>query len=65
MIVKLVMLGVWMVLVPLGAGYFAVEVGKKKGGETAESLSFLFGLGFILMWDAFKLIAGPRVLAAG
>lgn len=65
MIVKLVMLGVWMVLVPLGAGYFAVEVGKKKGEEAAESLSFLFGLGFILMWAAFQLIAVPLVLAAG
>lgn len=65
MIVKLMMLGVWMVLVPFGAGYFAVEVGKKKGGGAAESPGFLFGLGFILMWAAFQLIAVPLVLTAG
>lgn len=64
MIVKMMMLGIWMVLVPLGTGYFALEAGKKEG-KTAESPGFLFGLGFILMWAVFQLIAVPFVLTAG
>lgn len=62
MIVKLVMLGIWMVLVPLGIGYFALEAGRvKKAGTPGYSLC----LGYILMWAVFQLIAVPVVLKAG
>ena len=62
MIYKLVMLGIWMVLVPLGIGYFALETGKKR---RAGTLGYSLCLGYILMWAAFQLIAVPFVLKAG
>lgn len=62
MIVKLLMLGIWMVLVPWGIGYFALGVGRIK---RAGSPGFAFGLGYILMWAVFQLIAVPVVLRAG
>lgn len=62
MILKLVMLGIWMILVPLGIGYFALEIRKIK--ETGTP-GFSFGLGYILMWAVFQLIAVPIVLKAG
>lgn len=65
MIVKLIMLGVWMVLVPLGTGYFALEAGRRKERMTTESPGFLFVLGFVLLWAVFQLIAVPFVLSAG
>lgn len=62
MIIKLVMLGIWMVLVPWGIGYFALGVGRK---EKAATPGFSFCLGYILMWAFFQLIAVPVVLRAG
>lgn len=65
MIIKLIMLGVWMVLVPAGMGYFALEAGKRKEADGAKAPGFVLGLGFILMWAVFQLVAVPFVLAAG
>lgn len=62
MIVKLLMLGIWMVLVPWGIGYFALGVGRIK---KSAAPGFAFGLGYILMWAVFQLIAVPVVLRAG
>lgn len=62
MVIKLLMLGIWMVLVPLGIGYFALGAGKIK---EIKSMGFSFGLGYILMWAVFQLIAVPFVLKAG
>lgn len=62
MIVKLLMLGIWMVLVPWGIGYFALGVGRKEKEATP---GFPFCLGYILMWAVFQLIAVPIVLRAG
>ena len=55
MILKLLMLGIWMVFVPLGTGYFALSVsgtigwkngtGSKNGGDVWYAL----GLGYILI----------------
>lgn len=71
MLVKLMMLGVWMVLVPLGMGSFATGLseGKKKSisqiSGQYEKISFSFCLGYILMWAVFQLITVPFVLKAG
>lgn len=62
MIVKLLMLGIWMVLVPWGIGYFALGVGRIRKTGTP---GFSFCLGYILMWAVFQLIAVPIVLRAG
>lgn len=62
MVIKLLMLGIWMVLVPLGIGYFALGAGKIK---EIKSPGFSLGLGYILMWAVFQLIAVPFVLKAG
>ena len=51
-----------MVLVPWGIGYFALGVGRIK---KSAAPGFAFGLGYILMWAAFQLIAVPVVLRAG
>lgn len=61
MVLKLVMLGIWMVLVPLGTGYFALGISGKKAPEPG----FAFCLGYILMWAAFQLIAVPYIVKAG
>ncbi len=66
MIMKLCMLGIWMVFVPVGAGYFALYVGRKNGdGMDVSAPGTIFGLGYILMWAVFQLIAVPFVLKAG
>lgn len=68
MILKLLYLGVWMVLVPLGVGYFVTGIPKTKklkgGAEGMETLEigYMFCLGYILMWAVFQLIAVPFVL---
>ncbi len=57
-----------MVLVPLGIGYFALEIGrtaKQDAGMGTMTPGFSFGLGYILMWAVFQLIAVPFVLKAG
>lgn len=51
-----------MVLVPWGIGYFALGAGRR---EKAGTPGFAFGLGYILMWAVFQLIAVPVVLKAG
>ncbi len=71
MILKLLMLGIWMVFVPLGTGYFALSVsgtigwkngtGSKNGGDVWYAL----GLGYILMWAVFQLVAVPFVIKIG
>lgn len=61
MILKLLMLGVWMVLVPWGIGYFALRVGKRD----AVDAGFAFCLGYILMWAVFQLIAVPVIIKEG
>ncbi len=64
MILKLAMLGIWMAVVPAGMGYFALYAGRNKKDKT-ESPGFLFGVGYVLMWAVFQLIAVPFVLRAG
>lgn len=71
MILKLLMLGIWMVLVPLGIGYFALEVSRtekiRRGadGGAAAGMSYAFCHGYILMWALFQLIAVPLIIKAG
>lgn len=71
MILKLVMLGIWMVLVPLGIGYFALEVSRvekiRRGtdGGAAAGIGYAFCHGYILMWALFQLIAVPLIMKAG
>ena len=72
MIVKLLMLGIWMVLVPAGIGYFASEafrirkaderIGREKN---MDSPGFSLCLGYILMWAVFQAEAVPLVLKRG
>ena len=69
MIVKLLMLGIWMVLVPVGMGYFALRVGRIRkvyegSGKVKDTgtLGFSLCLGYILMWAFFQVIAVPLVL---
>ena len=61
MIIKLLMLGVWMVLVPWGTGYFALGAGKRDAAEAGYALC----LGYILMWAFFQLIAVPVIIKEG
>lgn len=71
MIVKLLMLGIWMVLVPLGTGYFALEMSRIRnrksgiahGNEAGAGDAFCRG--YILMWAIFQLIAVPFIIKAG
>lgn len=71
MILKLLMLGIWMVVVPLGTGYFALEVSRtgkiKRGtdGGTAAGMGYALCHGYILMWALFQLIAVPLIIKAG
>lgn len=73
MIRKFLMLGIWMVLVPLGMGYFALNVpkmGVMESGTDGESvcavdMGYALCLGYILMWAVFQLIAVPFVIRAG
>ncbi len=65
MLMKLIMLGIWMVVIPLGMGMFAMDLmGRKKkavvGGD--NTVSFAFGSGYILMWAIFQLMAVPFIL---
>lgn len=68
MILKLLLLGIWMVLVPLGAGYFALGIFKTKeikygtGEKYTAEIGYAFCLGYILMWAAFQLITVPLIL---
>lgn len=61
MIIKLLMLGIWMVLVPWGMGYFALRVGRKNTVEAG----YAFCLGYMLMWALFQLIAVPVIIKEG
>lgn len=61
MIIKLLMLGVWMVFVPWGTGYFALGAGKKDAAEAG----YAFCLGYILMWAVFQLTAVPVIIKEG
>lgn len=61
MIIKLLMLGIWMVLVPWGIGYFALRAGRKNTVEAG----YAFCLGYILMWAFFQLIAVPVIIKEG
>lgn len=61
MVLKLLMLGIWMVLVPLGMGYFALGI----AGRRAPDFGFAFCLGYILMWAVFQLTAVPRIMKGG
>lgn len=71
MTVKLLMLGIWMVLVPLGTGYFALEISrirKKKSGiehGIVAGAGDAFCRGYILMWALFQLIAVPFIIKVG
>lgn len=71
MIVKLLMLGIWMVLVPLGTGYFALEMSRirnrKSGIEHGNEAGAgdVFCRGYILMWAVFQLIAVLFIIKAG
>lgn len=71
MLIKLLMLGIWMVLVPLGTGWFIIGVrqhiklNKDLTTTVSETVSFSFCLGYIAMWALFELITVPFVLAAG
>lgn len=58
MIVKLLMLGVWMVLVPWGIGYFALGAGRKDTVNAGGA----FCLGYILMWAVFQLVSVPAII---
>lgn len=60
MVLKLVMLGIWMVLVPFGTGYFALGISGKRLPEPG----FAFSLGYILMWAVFQLAAVPYIMKA-
>lgn len=65
------MLGFWMALVPLGAGYFILsilEIKKMKNGITAKNtvhMSYAMCSGYILLWAAFQLIAVPIIIKGG
>lgn len=68
MILKLGMLGIWMVFVPCGIGYFALGIFQikelKNGIDRANRISFgnAFCFGYILMWAIFQLIAVPYIV---
>lgn len=68
MILKLLMLGVWMVLVPWGIGYFALWLsGLKERKNRADepygaNMGYAFCLGYMLMWALFQLIAVPFII---
>lgn len=61
MVMKLLMLGIWMVYVPLGIGYFALGSFREK----RVGFGYAFGLGYILMWAIFQLVAVPYIVKAG
>lgn len=61
MIVKVLMLGVWMVLVPWGMGYAALRTGKRGKADAG----YAFCLGYILMWALFQLVAVPVIIKEG
>lgn len=61
MIIKVLMLGVWMVLVPWGMGYFALRAGRKNRVDGG----YAFCLGYMLMWALFQLIAVPVIIKEG
>lgn len=71
MILKLAMLGVWMVFVPWGTGYFALGIFRikelKTGMDVNNRISFgnAFSLGYILTWAVFQLVAVPYIIKAG
>ncbi len=71
MIWKLVIFGIWMVLVPWGIGYFALglfQTNALKNGidkENAVGGGFAFCLGYVLMWAVFQLIAVPVIIKIG
>lgn len=71
MILKLAMLGVWMVLVPWAEGYFALGIFRirelKSGIDKSNRISFgnAFCFGYILMWAIFQLVAVPYIIKAG
>lgn len=71
MILKFLTLGIWMVLVPLGMGYFALSVPRMAAMENgtdkegAVEMGYALCLGYILMWAVFQLIAVPFVLRSG
>lgn len=71
MILKFLMLGIWMVLVPLGMGYFALSVPKTaelikgRGRENRIDVGYALCLGYILMWAVFQLVTVPYVLKVG
>lgn len=71
MILKFLLLGVWMVLVPLGMGYFALGAAKTKeiksgsGGRKKLEIGYVFCLGYIVMWAVFQLVAVPFVIQKG
>lgn len=71
MIFKLLMLGIWMVLIPLGIGYFWLRVSNVKpvrngaAQERAVDPGYALCLGFILMWAVFQLVAVPFIVRNG
>lgn len=62
MILKLGMLGIWMVFVPWGIGYFVLGIFRMK-----DRVSFgnAFCFGYIFMWAVFQLIAVPFIIKEG
>lgn len=71
MILKLLTLGIWMVLVPWGIGYFALWLSglKERKNRTGEPLGtdmgYAFCLGYVLTWALFQLIAVPYIVKGG
>lgn len=66
MLIKLIWLGIWMMIIPMGMGLFAMYFMERKK-EAAEcerhsSFGFAFSSGYIFMWALFQLMAVPFIL---
>ncbi len=65
MLVKMILLGIWMILVPFGMGFFVLDLGSRKNGKViieGKSAGFAFCSGYILMWAVFQLVSVPFIL---
>ncbi len=65
MLVKMILLGIWMILVPFGMGFFVLDLGSRKNGKViieGKPIGFAFCSGYILMWAVFQLVSVPFII---